>query len=405
MSNKIKQTQLANGLQILGEVNSGNKSAAIGFFVKTGARDETPKEAGISHFLEHMMFKGTAKRSALDITYAMGNVGAKSNAFTSEECTAYYAAAVTEYVPQIQEILSDMLRPALDQHEFDTEKNVILEEIALYLDRPQFYLFERANKDYFGNHPAGNSVLGGVESVSAIQRDEMQAYFERRYAPNNMVLVAAGAFDWDNLVADAEKYCGMWKPFDVKRECAPHHPQTLSLEYKKKDLTQAHLLLMTGSAAASDEERYPLSILSMILGDSVGSKFYWALIDSGLAETACCETDERDDVGTFNAYCSMAASDIDRVGAIAKNILEKPLDFSDDELQRAKTKLAAKTALGGELPMSRMNALGRAYLARKKVYSLAETIKKIRSVTRDDIEKAITKFGFGTWSEFKLTAE
>lgn len=405
MEKEIKQTQLANGLQLIGEVNPYNKSASIGFFVKTGARDETEKESGISHFLEHMMFKGTAKRSALDITYAMGNIGAQSNAYTSEECTVFHGTVVSQYFRRMQEILCDMLRPSLDQHEFDTEKNVILEEIALYQDRPQFYFFEHSTADYFGNHPAGKSILGTVDSVSAIQRDEMLHYFQRRYAPSNMVLVAAGAYDWDQFVQDAEKYCGNWQSFEVGRYTSSFTPVAKKFVYKKKDITQAHLLYMTGASNTVDEDRYAYAILSMIIGDSVGSKLYWALIDSGIAESAFCDSDEKDDVGAFNVYSSMEPEKIDQVADIIKNIIAAPLDFTAEELERAKTKLASRIALGGELPSARMNALGAAYLARKKVSSLEESIARIEKITYRDIESAITKYGFGTWSEFRLLPE
>src|SRR5258708_1167985 len=151
---------LKNGLTLIGEPNSANKSAAVGFFVRTGARDEVGKEAGISHFLEHMMFKGTEKRSSLDITYQLGNIGAQANAYTSEENTVYYSAIIAEFFSEIVELLCDMLRPALDRDEFNLEKKVILEEIALYQDRPQFYLFENAISTYFNSHTPGNSVLG-----------------------------------------------------------------------------------------------------------------------------------------------------------------------------------------------------------------------------------------------------
>ena len=403
---ELKKKVLDNGLTLLGEVNEYNKSAALGFFVKTGSRDETVKEAGISHFLEHMMFKGTAKRSTLDITYSMGNIGAQSNAYTGDDATVFYAAVVPKYLPTIQEILCDMLRPSLDAHEFDMEKKVVLEEIALYQDRPQFYFFEHATTDYFGGHPAGNSVLGSTESVSAISRDMMVDYFNRRYAPNNMILVCTGNFNWDEFVFDAEKYCGSWKTVEAKRELRPYlPPKDLERVYHKKDLPQAHLLFMTGGAAVNDPERFPISVLSMIIGDGTGSKLYWDLVDEGLVESAWCDSEEKDDTGTFYAYASMDPEKLDEVCAIMQNVITKPMDFSDDELHQAKTKLAARVVLGTESPMSRLSSLGTSYLARKEVLSPEETAKKIKAVTRADIEDAITKFGFGDWSKFVLLPE
>ena len=352
-----------------------------------------------------MMFKGTAKRSALDITYSMGNIGAQSNAYTSEECTVFYAAIVSQYFSQMQEILCDMLRPSLDQHEFDTEKKVILEEISLYMDRPQSFFFERATKDFFLDHPAGQSVLGTLESVSAIQRDDMLDYFNRRYVPNNMVLVCAGNFSWDKMVEDAEKYCGSWKAQPVSRKLLPYQPPKIKKEYYRKDLNQAHLLYMTGSSNVISEDRFAFDVLSMILGDYVGSKMYWKLVDTGLVESATCDTDEKDDVGCFYAYAIMEPEKIQQVSEIVYEIISKPLDFSDDELERAKIKLASRVVLSGEVPMARMNAIGSGYLARKKVEPLSAIEKRIRSVTRDDIASAIGKYGFGTWSEFRMLPE
>jgi predicted Zn-dependent peptidase len=180
MTREMKKTVLSNGLTVVGEPNPANVSAAIGFFVRTGSRDENEQESGVSHFLEHMMFKGTATRSAEDITFQLGNIGAQANAFTSEENTVYYGAVIPEHLPAMQELLSDMLRPAIDPDEFSTEKNVILEEIALYQDRPTHVLFEKAYRTFYGTHPVGNSVLGSTDSISALTYEQMRGYFERR---------------------------------------------------------------------------------------------------------------------------------------------------------------------------------------------------------------------------------
>ena len=394
--------RLANGLTLLGEVNAAVRSAAIGFFVRTGARDETPAESGVSHFLEHMLFKGSEQRSGMDITYQLGNIGAQSNAYTTEENTVYYAAVVSEFFAPMQELLCDMLRPSLDAKEFEMEKKVILEEIALYEDRPHFYLFQHALLDFFGGHAAGNSVIGTTASVSALTRAQMKDYFDRRYAPGNMVLVAAGHFDWERFVADAEKYCGHWRNFEASREAARFCAQEMRREYRKKDIKQAHVLLMSDCASAQDDERYPLTILSMILGDGSGSKIYWQLVDPGLVESAGAECDERDGTGVFIASASMEPGKVDEVSAVLRSILSRPLDFSDADLERAKTKLAAKVVLGGELSMGRMMALGIEWQYRQEVTPLAEVAARVKSVTRRDIERALANFPLQQWGEFRL---
>lgn len=406
MSDKVvREHTLANGLKLLGEYSPHNQSAAIGFFVRTGSRDEVGREAGVSHFLEHMMFKGTPTRSAIDITFQLGNIGAQANAFTSEENTVYYSVVVPEYFSKIQELLSDMMRPAMDPAEFATEKNVILEEIALYQDRPQFYLFETALEDYFAGHPAGNSVLGSTKSITEVTRDEMAQYFEKRYSPSNMVLVASGRFDWDQFVSDAEKYCGQWRDFPASRETTRYAGVAKQKTLKKANIHQNHVLLVTEGPSAQDPERYPLGILSVILGDSSGSKLYWDLVQSGLAEMASADTDERDGAGCFSAYAATEAKNLDQVADRLKHVLSRPLEFSEADLSRAKTKLVSRMVSSGELPMGRLMSLGTEWTYRREIHNLRGSIERIRSVTRQEIESALKRFPLTTWSEYRLVSE
>ena len=405
MGSKVHREVLSNGLTIIAEQNSANASASIGFFVRTGARDETEIEAGISHFLEHMMFKGTPSRSALDINLELGSLGAQANAFTSEENTVYYSTVIPEKFSAMQELLTDMLRPALDPDEFAMEKKVILEEIALYRDRPHFYLFENAFKDYFGSHPAGNSVLGSNESVSEMSRDQMKDYFDRRYSPSNMVLAATGNFSLEQFLADARKRCAAWVDHKVDRALTRHSEKSVYKEYRRKSLSHSHAVLVTGGASSQDNERYPLSILATILGDSSGSKLYWELVDKGLADSASVDSDERDGTGCFMVYVSTSPDRLDDVVTRAKEIVSQPLLFSDDDLERAKAKIVARIVLDGELPMGRLMALGMEWTYRKSVTPLSEIIKKVRAVSRDDIEGALSKVVLKEWSEYRLLPE
>src|SRR5215212_6857364 len=185
---------LDNGLNLVGEYNDGAQSMAAGYFVRTGARDETGPISGCSHFLEHMMFKGTDRRSADDVNREFDEIGAQYNAFTSEENTVYYGAVLPEFQNRAIDLLTDMMRPALRDEDFNVEKNVILEEIALYQDRPNFTVMDEARTAFYGGHPLGNSVLGTAQSITALQRDQMHDYFNRRYSPNNLSLVLTGAY-------------------------------------------------------------------------------------------------------------------------------------------------------------------------------------------------------------------
>lgn len=405
MATKVIKEVLSNGLTVLAESNPANVSASLGFFVRTGARDETERESGVSHFLEHMMFKGTTTRSAVDINLELGNLGAQANAFTSEENTVYYAGVIPEKFRAMQELLSDMLRPSLDREEFAMEKKVILEEIALYRDRPNFFLFENALKDYFGDHPAGNSVLGSHESVSGISRDEMQSYFDRRYSPSNIVLAASGNFSPDEFIRDAERLSRSWEDFKVARQVTRFQGRVVSKEFRRPNLTQSHAVCITSGVSAQDEERYAFSVLSTILGDSAGSRMYWDLVDKGLVDSAGTESDERDGTGCFMFYVSTNPERLDDVISIAKKIVSTPLDFSDQDLERAKAKIISRVVLDGELPMGRLMALGMEWTYRKRITPLAEVVERVRSVSRKEIERALSIVPLQEWSEYRLLPE
>src|SRR5438309_6703329 len=193
---------LDNGLQIIGEPSPQARSVAMGFFVRTGARDETPEVSGVTHFLEHMVFKGTPRRTALDVNRDFDRIGANYNAFTSEENTVFYASILPEYLPSAVDILADILRPSLRGEDFDMEKKVIIEEIGMYEDQPMWSAYDHAKKAYFADHPLGNSILGTPESIRALTRDQMHSYFQTRYVAPNITVVVAGNFAWKAFVAE-----------------------------------------------------------------------------------------------------------------------------------------------------------------------------------------------------------
>jgi predicted Zn-dependent peptidase len=405
MTNSVYREVLQNNLTLIAEHNPSAMSASVGFFVKTGARDEVAKESGVSPFLEHMMFKGTPTRSALDINLELGNLGAQANAFTSEENTVYYASVIPEKFRKMQELLSDMLRPSLDPEEFAMEKKVILEEIALYQDRPHFFLFENAFRDYFGTHPAGNSVLGSHESVSAIARDEMKEYFDRRYSPSNIVLVATGNFSLDHFLSDARAQCGAWTDFSVSRDVSRHQSHGEGRVYRRKNMTHSHAILISSGASAQEEARYPLSVLANMLGDSSGSRLYWELIDKGIADSASADNDERDGTGCFTVYLSASPERLDEVVEKARGIMRTPLEFSEEDLARAKAKIVSRIVLDGELPMGRLMALGLEWNYRRRSTPLAEVIAKVRAIGRKDIERVLEQYPLTEWAEYRLLPE
>ncbi|MCB0323989.1 MAG: insulinase family protein [Bdellovibrionales bacterium] len=401
----FRSTTLPNGLTVVGEQRLNAVSVALGFFVRTGARDESPEVAGVSHFLEHMMFKGTAKRSALDITYEMGAMGAQANAYTSEEATVYYMAVLPEYFRDALELLSDMLRPSLTLEEFTVEKKVILEEIALYQDRPTFLLFESAMNCFFGAHPAGNSVLGTTDTIGALSRDQMQTYFDARYSASNIVLCASGNFAWEELVDLAGEYCGNWPAVEASRNRPVHVPQPAERELTKKDLQRAHLCLVGRGPSATDAERYPLEVLGAILGDSSGSRTYWGLVESGLADSASIDGDDMDGAGMIYSYLSSTPELIDQAEEVLRKILRTPKEFTDDDLQRAITKLGTRLVLQGESSMRRLMAVGLDWMYRQEYVPLAEELARFKTVSRGSIYEALEKFPLEPTARVRMMPE
>src|SRR5262245_9874656 len=217
---EFRELRLDNGLHVIAECNPEAYSTAVGIFVQTGARDETGDVAGVSHFLEHMMFKGTPTRTAEDVNREFDEMGAHYNAFTSEENTVYYAAVLPEYQHAAVSLLGDIIRPSLREEDFNTEKQVIIEEIRMYEDQPPFGADEKCKAAHFGSHPLGRSVLGTIQSITDLRVDDMRGYFDSRYSPRNITLAATGRIDFEQLCATAQRVCGGWKSIEAGRDIA-----------------------------------------------------------------------------------------------------------------------------------------------------------------------------------------
>src|SRR5438270_7923101 len=217
--------RLSNGLQIVGQPMPDFESVAVSFYVRTGSRDEPdPSIAGVSHFLEHMVFKGTQTLDWQQITLEFNKIGAELNAFTSHEATVYHARVLGEYLDRAVDLLSDMMYPRLAESDFETEKEVIVNEIARSEDQPYNVAYRRMMQTYFGNHPLGHDVLGSRESIRGMRIEQMRDYWSRRYAANNLILSVAGNFDWDQIVGLAEQYCNNWRTGDEGRSVEPYQP-------------------------------------------------------------------------------------------------------------------------------------------------------------------------------------
>lgn len=395
---RYDQHVLANGLTIVGEYNEAAQSVALGFFTRTGSRDETPEISGVSHFLEHMMFKGSEKLKAEDVDRIFDGMGARYNAFTSHENTVYYGSVLPEFQSRLIELLAELLRPGLRQEDFDTEKQVILEEIAMYKDRPQFTVYNLARETYYHGHPLGNSVLGSTESISALERDQMLHYFQRRYAPNNMVVALTGKYDWEAAVAQIETLCSAWPTGDASR--ALQSPDPISLERMQPDpkRDRVYLCLVAPAPSAQDESRYAAEVLAEAIGGGEGSRLYWALVYPGIAQSADISYYEQDGAGAFYIFASCAPERTTQVIDLVRSTLEtvQTEGVTEEELTRARRKIASGLVLSSETPMGRLTTVGYDWLYRKEIEPLNDTVDRFLAVTADDVDALLKTRPFDT---------
>ncbi len=343
---------LPNGLEIVAECDGEAHSSAFGFFVKTGARDETDAISGVSHFLEHMMFKGTPTRSADDVNRQFDEMGAHYNAFTNEENTVFYAAVLPEYQHKSVELLADILRPSLREEDFDTEKQVILEEIKMYEDQPPFGADEKCRAAFFGAHPLGRSVLGTAKSITDLSVSAMRGYFDTRYSPGNIVLACAGRIDFPALVDTASKCCGHWQPVPAQRDLSAATPH-LSFQVLNKEIaTQQYVIELTPGPSAEDDDRYAAKLLATIIGDDTGSRLYWELVDPGLAEQVTLSHCEYLGAGLMITYMSCephcAADNLQSILKVYR--LAETKGLTEAELSQAKSKIRSRIVLSSERP-------------------------------------------------------
>jgi predicted Zn-dependent peptidase len=385
---------LPNGLEIVAECDGEAHSTALGFFVKTGARDETDSISGVSHFLEHMMFKGTPTRSADDVNREFDEMGAHYNAFTNEENTAFYAAVLPEYQHKATALLADILRPSLREHDFNTEKQVILEEIKMYEDQPPFGADEKCRAAFFGAHPLGRSVLGTARSITELTASAMRGYFDARYSPGNIVLAAAGRTDFTALVDTAMQCCGHWPAVDAKREISKAAPNLKFELMHKESATQQYAIQLAPGPSAEDDDRYAAKLLAAILGDESGSRLYWELVDPGLVEQVSLSHCEYLGAGLMITYMSCepqrAADNLRTILNVYQ--LAEIKGLSEEELGQAKSKIRSRIVLSGERPRGRLFAVGSEWLYRRDYRSVDDELDILATITLDQIHAVLKKY-------------
>lgn len=368
-------------------------TSSFGWFVKTGARDESPEVAGVSHFLEHMVFKGTQRRTAEDVNRELDHLGAHSNAFTSEDATVFYASVLPECQQHAVDLLTDLMQPKIVEEDFEMEKQVVLEEIAMYDDQPPYGAFERANELFFGEHPLASRVLGTTESVADLSVSQMQEYHQQRYTKDNMFIVASGKVDVPQLIEQVSEACESWP--NTSNEIAQNDAVFQSGEESiERELAhQSYLIRMWPGLGANDPDRYALRMLCSILADDSGSRLFWELIDTGKAETATLWPQMFDDCGCITGYLCCAPEDGEANESVLQRILSEAVEsgVTEKELALARNKIESSLILSDERPGNRLFALGQSWLARRNYEPLDVVLGKYRDVSLADIQRAAEK--------------
>ncbi|MEM1060717.1 MAG: pitrilysin family protein [Planctomycetota bacterium] len=385
---------LPNGLTVLTESVPDARSVAIGCFVRCGSRDETPAVSGVSHFLEHMAFKGDETRDADAMNRLFDDLGARYNASTGEEVTTYYANVLPEYLEPATDLVTTLIRPTLREEDFRTEKQVILEEIGMYADQPGFFAYDEAMGVHFDGHPLGRSILGTTESIGGLGLGQMIDYHAARYSAGAVTFVAAGNCDRERIVDLATRHCGDWPAADVDRPLPPHEPAGRTVVLPHDTTLQQYVVAMASAPPADDPRRLAAELVAVAVGDDSGSRLYWDLVDPGHAEAAELGYNEYEGVGTWMTYLSgepdATVTNIERLRTVFDRVNADGLTAA--ELDRAKSKAAARLVLRAERPMGRLSAIAGNWIYRREYLSVAEEIATVRAVTVDDVRALLDAF-------------
>jgi len=388
--------RLPNGLQIVAQPMPDFESVAVSFYVRTGSRDEPdPSIAGVSHFLEHMAFKGTKTLDWQDITLEFNKIGAELNAFTSQEATVFFARVLGEYVERAVELLSDMMYPRLAESDFETEKEVIINEIARSEDQPYNLAYRRMMQNYFGSYPLGHDVLGTRDSIRNMRIEQMRDYWNRRYAANNLILAVAGNFDWEHIVRLAEKYCSSWRTGDAGRNVEPYEPaRAINDITVDEKLKQQIMIISMPAVDVQDPDYYAASLGGSILGDSDGSRLYWNIYQKGLAESASAGIIAMEGTGMMILEANSTPQEAPRVLKLLRAELDSLLEdgVHEDELRRAKDKWISSLVLSSESTFFRMRSLASDWVTEGRLLSVDEEVERIEKVTKEDVIRSLRRF-------------
>ncbi len=382
----VRQDQLKNGFRIVSEHMPGLQSAAIGIWVTAGGRHERIEQNGIAHFLEHMAFKGTERRSSLQIAEAIEDVGGYINAYTSREVTAYYARVLKDDVALAMDVIGDIvLNPVFDPREIEVERGVILQEIGQAYDTPDDVIFDWLQEQSYHDQPLGRTILGPSERVSAFSREDLSGFVAEHYGPEQMILSAAGAVDHDALMKMAEEMFGHLQP---RKGLIPEIARFTGGEARQeKELEQAHFALALESPGYRDDAIYTAQIYSTALGGGMSSRLFQEVRETrGLCYTIFAQTGAYADTGTTTIYAGTSADQVAELATITIDEMKRAADdMNDEEVARARAQMKAGMLMGLESPSNRAERLARLVQIWGRVPSLEDTVAKIDAVSTEDV--------------------
>ena len=382
-----KLTDLSSGVRVVTEEVPSVRSVALGLWVRTGSRDETPAQAGVSHFLEHLLFKGTERYSAIEISERFDGLGASVNAATGKETTHLHARFLDEHTDEVFELLAEMLL-APTYPEIDSERDVVLEEIAMYEDEPQDRVHDILADAVFGDHPLGRRVLGEAEVIASIPIPDIDAYHRARYTGANVVVGAAGHLDHERIV-ELGRAAGLARHRRERRRAGERGPRTTArLRFYEKDTEQYHICFGAPGITREDERRYALAVLDSIFGGSTSSRLFREVREKrGLAYSVGSYNEQYTDSGLVATYVGTREDNVEEACAIIGTELERlrTEPVSDEELARAKENVKGRLVLSSESTAARMTRISRATLFDLPIDSLDEMLAKVDAVEVDDL--------------------
>ncbi|GIU55067.1 Predicted Zn-dependent peptidase [Arthrobacter sp. 49Tsu3.1M3] len=396
---EVRRSVLPGGVRVLTEAMPGQRSATIGFWVGVGSRDEAPGQHGSTHFLEHLLFKGTKRRTALEIASAFDEVGGESNAATAKESTCYFARVLDTDLPMAIDVIADMITGAvLDPQEMEQERDVILEEIAMDSDDPTDVAHENFVAAVLGTHPLGRPIGGTPAAIRAVARDSVWDHYRRYYRPDELVVTAAGGLDHDvvcGLVVDALHSAG----WNLEAAAAPVQRRsterasitgTAGLHVVKRQVEQANIIMGCPSLVATDGRRFVMSVLNAVLGGGMSSRLFQEVREKrGLVYSTYSFASSYADAGYFGMYAGCTPSKVRQVIDLLGAELDKLAadGISDEELRKAEGQLCGGIVLALEDTGSRMSRLGRAELVSGEYQDIDETLRQIKAVTAAEVQE------------------